>query len=218
MSLLAPSLLAADFSKLGAEAEEATLSGADLMHIDVMDGHFVPNISFGAAVMRSLDGCETAPYDVHLMITGADRYMDEFVTAKTQFITVHQEACVHLDRMVRRIRDAGVRAGIALNPATPLRTLECVLGEADLVLVMSVNPGFGGQEFIPYTLDKVKGLAEMRRLRGLNFLIEVDGGVTQKNAPQLLEAGADILVAGSAVFRGNIADNVKAFKKIQGGR
>ena len=172
----------------------------DYFHIDVMDGHFVPNISYGASVMKSLNNCDTAKYDVHLMIENADDYVEDFVTDKTEYIVVHQEACVHLYRSLQNIKSFGVKAGVALNPATPLCMIEEILADVDLVLVMSVEPGFGGQKFIEASLEKIKRLAKIRSEKGFNFKIEVDGGVSTQNAKKLIEAGADILVAGSAVF------------------
>jgi ribulose-phosphate 3-epimerase len=213
MSKLAPSILSADFGCLAEEVRCVEQAGADYVHVDVMDGHFVPNISFGAAVMKSLVGRTAMPFDVHLMIEEADRYLDDFVTGQTACITVHQEACVHLNRTLQRIRDCGVRAGAALNPATPAAALDCVLADVDLVLVMSVNPGFGGQTFLPASLDKIRQLADLRRTRGLSYAIEVDGGVTADNAPDILAAGADILVAGSAVF--GAADRQAAVRALQ---
>lgn len=165
-----------------------------------MDGHFVPNISYGASVMKSLNNCDTAKYDVHLMIENADDYVADFVTDKTEYIVVHQEACVHLYRSLQNIKSLGVKAGVALNPATPLCMIEEVLADVDLVLIMSVEPGFGGQKFIEASLDKIERLAKIRAEKDFNFKIEVDGGVSTKNARKLIEAGADILVAGSAVF------------------
>jgi ribulose-phosphate 3-epimerase len=200
MVQLSPSILAADFSALGAEIEKAERGGAHFVHVDVMDGHFVPNISFGAKVVQDMRGKTKLPFDVHLMIENADRYLPDFVTENTAFITVHQEACIHLDRTLAHIRSLGVRPGVALNPATPLSALDCVLAAAELVLRMTVNPGFGGQTFIPYTLEKVRRLAEIRRERGLSFAIQTDGGIGLDNAAALAAAGADIFVAGSALF------------------
>ena len=214
--ILAPSVLAADFGRLAAHAAEALDAGADWLHIDVMDGHFVPNISFGAPVMRGLRALQAergVPFDVHLMIEHPDRYLDDFAEAGADLVTVHQEACPHLHRTVQAVRARGCRAGVALNPATPLVMLEEVLPELDLVLVMSVNPGFGGQTFIPGALDRVRRLAAMRAGTGSRALIEVDGGVTPDNARALLDAGADVLVAGSAVFRGDVDANVAAFRR-----
>ena len=213
---LAPSVLAADFGRLEDHVRQALDAGADWLHIDVMDGHFVPNISFGAPVMRGLRPLADevgVPMDVHLMIEHPDRFLEDFAQAGASLITVHQEACPHLHRTVQAIKALGCRAGVALNPATPIGTLEDILADLDLVLVMSVNPGFGGQAFIPGSVGKVRRLRQM--LDGLRTrpLIEVDGGVSPDNARQLVDAGADVLVAGSAVFRGDVADNVAAFRR-----
>ena len=215
MLKLAPSILSADFSALAADVKKIEEGGADYIHVDVMDGHFVPNISFGAAVMKSLNGKTSVPYDVHLMIENPDQYIGDFVTENTAYITVHQEACVHLHRTIQNIKSKGVKAGVSINPATPVSTLECVLDDLDMVLIMSVNPGFGGQKFIPQTLNKVKELAEIRKERGLDFVIEIDGGITLNNAKEVMEAGVDIAVAGSAVFGAeDVVQRVKDFKAI----
>ena len=213
--ILAPSVLAADFGRLSDHVGEALDAGADWLHIDVMDGHFVPNISFGAPVMRGLRELADktgAPLDVHLMIENPDRYLEDFAEAGAALITVHQEACPHLHRTIQAIRALGCRAGVALNPATPIVTLEEIATDLDLVLIMSVNPGFGGQSFIASSTDKVRRTKTL--LQGLRSpaLIEVDGGVTPDNAQALTEAGADVLVAGSAVFRGDVAANVHALR------
>ena len=200
MAKVAPSILSADFSKLGADVQEICEFGADYIHVDVMDGAFVPNISFGAGVMKSLNNVTTIPYDVHLMIEDPDRYIEDFVTPNTEFITVHQEACRHLDRTIQHIHSTGVKAGVALNPATPIVMVEDVLDKVDMILIMSVNPGFGGQKFIPRALDKIRRLDEIRKASGYDFVIEVDGGVNLQNCEELISVGTDILVAGSAVF------------------
>lgn len=203
MSKVAPSILSADFANLGADVKQIGELGADYIHVDIMDGAFVPNISFGAAVMKSLNNIATIPYDVHLMIEDPDRYIAEYVTPNTEFITVHQEACRHLNRTVQLIHSHGVKAGVALNPATSITSIEDILSEIDMVLIMSVNPGFGGQKFIPRALDKIKALDEIRKANGYKFEIEVDGGVNGDNVKALIEAGTDILVAGSYVFKAN---------------
>lgn len=216
MIQISPSILSADFSKLGDEVKEICELGADYIHVDVMDGHFVPNISFGAGVMKSLNEISSVPYDVHLMIEDPDKYLDTFVTDKTEFITVHQEACVHLDRTIEHIKSLGngvIKAGVSLNPATPVDILSCIIDKVDLVLIMSVNPGFGGQKFIPQSIDKVRELSRIREEKNLKFLIEVDGGVNGDNAHLLKEAGADILVAGSYIFKSG--DRKKAIESIK---
>lgn len=200
MIQLAPSILSADFSDLGKSAAQIETAGADLIHVDVMDGHFVPNISFGAAVMKSLCGKTALPFDVHLMIENPDRYLEDFMTDQTEYITVHEEACVHLNRTIRHIKSLGVKAGVAVNPATSLTTLDYVLEDVDMVLIMSVNPGFGGQTLIPSALEKVKALRSIKVDNGMDFTIELDGGVTPDNVKRVIDAGVEIVVAGSSVF------------------
>ncbi len=176
-------------------------AGAHVIHIDVMDGHFVPNISYGAVVMKSLAGRTKLPFDVHLMIAHPDEYLEDFVTDQTEFITVHQEACPHLHRTVQHIKSLDVKAGVALNPATPLSALDYMLEEVDLVLIMSVNPGFGGQKFIGSALEKVKELKALGGKKNCDFTIEIDGGVNLENVKSVTEAGAELVVAGSSVFQ-----------------
>ena len=200
MKRLAPSVLSADFSKLGEDVKTIEDAGAHLIHVDVMDGHFVPNITIGPAVMKSLVRWTSMPFDVHLMISDPDKYAPLFVTPQTEFITVHAEACTHLHRTLQSIRALGVKAGVALNPATSLSAVEYVADLADLILVMSVNPGFGGQSFIPSALEKVQRLAELRAEKGYTFAIEIDGGVGLGNIAEVSAAGVDIAVAGSAVY------------------
>ena len=213
MSRLAPSILSADFSKLGEEISTIEKAGADIIHVDVMDGHFVPNISYGAVVMKSLLGKTKMPFDVHLMIENVDRYIDEFVTENTEYITVHQEVCMHLHRTIDHIKSKGIKAGVSINPATPISSLENILEYVDLVLVMSVNPGFGGQKFIESSLEKIRKLKRIREENRYNFVIEVDGGVNLENGRKLVKAGADILVAGSSVFAAD--DVVKRGEKVK---
>lgn len=215
MAKLAPSILSADFSELAKQIAETEKGGADYIHMDVMDGAFVPNITFGAPVIKSLVGKTSLPFDVHLMIEHPEKHIPDFVTPQTEFICVHQEACVHLHRLVQQIKSLGVKAGVAINPATPVSTLENILPDIDLLLVMSVNPGFGGQKFIPGALLKICELDEIRRAEELDFVIEVDGGVTLDNCRVLVDAGVDILVAGSAVFGAeDIVNRTKEFKKL----
>jgi len=215
MKQLAPSILSADFSRLGESVGMIERAGADYIHVDVMDGHFVPNISFGAAVMKSLCGKTEMPFDVHLMIEDPDKYLEDFVTDQTEYITVHQEACVHLNRTIQHIKSLGVKAGVAINPATSLSVLDYVLEDVDMVLVMSVNPGFGGQKYIASALAKVQMLDQIRRDCGLNFKIEIDGGIKLDNFKEVTDAGVDIAVAGSAVFGADdVEARVKEFLKL----
>lgn len=215
MIKLAPSLLSADFARLGDEIAKAERGGADWLHIDVMDGHFVPNITIGPPVVRSIRKVSALPFDVHLMIENSERYIDDFAAAGADIITVHWEACAHIHRTVSKIKELGKKAGISINPATSPEVLRTMLPEADLVLVMSVNPGFGGQRFIPASLDKVAWLKSMREGAGYCFEIEVDGGVSLENAGALAEAGATVLVAGSSIYGApSVEDRVREFKQV----
>lgn len=215
MFRLAPSILSADFSRLGEQVKEIERAGAHFVHVDVMDGHFVPNISFGPAVMKSLVGQTKLPFDVHLMIESPDLYIEEFVTDQTEYITVHAEACPHMHRTVQHIKSLGMKAGISLNPSTPLAVLEYMLEEIDLVLIMSVNPGFGGQKFIPSSLEKIRRLKQMKEERNPGLMIEIDGGITLDNVKTVTNAGVELVVAGSSVFGApDIGSRVKAFLEI----
>lgn len=214
MNCLSPSILAADFSVLGEQVRQLDEAGAAYVHIDVMDGCFVPSISFGIPIIESIRGCTERMFDVHLMIEEPIRYIEEFARAGADIITVHAEACRHLDRTVDAIQAQGILAGVAVNPATPVAALTHVLGKIDMALVMTVNPGYGGQKLIPYTLDKVSELRRMIRAQGLKVDVEVDGGITRSNVQSVMSAGANVIVAGSAVFRGDIKENVTRFLEL----
>lgn len=211
MLRLAPSILSADFRKLGQEVEIVANAGAQYIHIDVMDGMFVPSISYGMPVIKSIRPCTDKVFDVHMMVEEPGRYVEAMKDAGADLVCVHQEACRHLDRTLSQIRELGMKTGVALNPATPVSTLDCVLEQVDMVLVMTVNPGFGGQKFIPYTLEKVRSLRKRMNLLGLHTDIEVDGGIGLGNVGDVIEAGANVIVAGSAVYHGNVSGNVRAF-------
>ena len=214
MYKLAPSILAADFSNLGRDVKEIENAGVEYLHIDVMDGMYVPTISFGAPIVRSLRKVSSLVFDVHLMIEDPIRLIDEFVEAGADIITVHAEACIHLHRTITAIKEKGVKVGVSLNPSTPLNVLEYVLDELDMVLLMSVNPGYGGQSFLPLTIEKIKSLKEMIDKRNLKVDIEVDGGLSADNVHLVLDAGANVIVAGTAVFKNDISENVHQFKEV----
>ena len=213
--LISPSILSGDFAKLGDEVRAIEKAGADWIHIDVMDGHFVPNITIGPGVVRALRPHSTKPFDVHLMISPVDNFLDAFAEAGADIITVHPEAGPHLHRTIQRIKGLGKKAGVSLNPATPAKMLDYVLEEIDLVLVMSVNPGFGGQKFITSQLRKIEAIAKRIAKENLDVQVEVDGGIDPETARQTVDAGATVLVAGTAAFKGgraNYAANIKALR------
>jgi len=197
---IAPSILSADFSRLGDEVRKAEEAGADIIHLDIMDGHFVPNLTFGPIIVKAIRSHTKLPFYVHLMVEKPEDYIERVVEAGGDLVIVHVEACTHLQRVLSMIRDLGARSGVALNPATPLTTIEYVLDDLDLILIMSVNPGFGGQDFIPSVLPKIKRARRRIMKKGLEIEIAVDGGVNVETAPKIVEAGADVLVAGTAVF------------------
>jgi ribulose-phosphate 3-epimerase len=201
MKYIAPSVLSADFSKLGDEIRSVEDAGADWIHVDVMDGHFVPNITIGPLVVEAAKRVTSLPIDVHLMIENPDRYIIDFTKAGADLISVQAETCVHLNRTIQMIKESGPRAGVVLNPSTPLSSIDWVVEYVDFVMIMSVNPGFGGQNFIPNSLNKVKALRRMIRDRGLSTLIEIDGGVKEQNIKNISDAGVDVFVAGSAIFK-----------------
>ncbi|MBM7560543.1 ribulose-phosphate 3-epimerase [Fusibacter tunisiensis] len=215
MVKLAPSILSADFSKLLEHVQEVEAAGVEYLHIDVMDGHFVPNISFGAPILKSLKGKTNLFMDVHLMIENPDLYIEDFVKAGADLINVHIEACPHIHRTIQLIRSFGVKAAVALNPGTPLSSIEEILPDLDMVLIMSVNPGFGGQSYIDSMTDKIKRLKDMIQSKGLVCDIQVDGGIKLDNVKAVVDAGATVIVAGSAIFNTpSIDETVKAFRKV----
>lgn len=214
MNILSPSILGADFKRLEQQIGEVDRAGAQYIHLDVMDGTFVPCISFGMQVISSIRSCTDKVFDVHMMVQEPLRYLPEIVECGADIITVHAEACTHLDYTLREIRKAGLKVGVALNPTTPILMIHDLLDCVDMVLIMTVNPGFGGQEMIPYTLNKVRSLRRLCRNRGVNLDIQIDGGVTLDNVRMCLEAGANVIVAGSAIYRGDAAGNTKKFLNI----
>jgi ribulose-phosphate 3-epimerase len=207
MALIAPSILAADFSNLSQQIRLVELGGADRIHCDVMDGHFVPNITFGPIVVKAAKHVTSLPLDVHLMIENADLYLEEFINAGANSITVHQEAVIHLNRTITRIKELGVKAGVAINPSTPVECLKEIIENIDLLLIMSVNPGFGGQSFIHNTINKVREAVQLRKKMNANFLIEMDGGIDRHNISIAYNAGCDIFIIGTSIFK---ADNITA--------
>lgn len=213
MVKIAPSILSADFANLGRDVERISNAGAEFIHIDVMDGHFVPNISFGMPIIKAIRNKSDKVFDVHLMIENPSRYIDDFIDAGADLITIHYEAEKHLDRSIQYIKSKGKMVGVALNPATPVAVLKNIISEIDMVLIMSVNPGFGGQKFIEYSLDKIKEVKELSETYNKELLIQVDGGIDPSNVQKVIDAGANVIVAGSAVFKnGEIEENIKALR------
>jgi ribulose-phosphate 3-epimerase len=219
MIKIAPSILSANFLKLGEEIKAAEAVGADLLHIDIMDGHFVPNITIGPFIVEAIRSVTSLPLDVHLMIEEPDRYLTDFIKAGADYLTVHYETSVHLHRTVQRIKESGVKAGVSLNPATPVWSLDHILRDIDVALLMSVNPGFGGQEFIPQAINKITTLKKLIREKEVSTCIEVDGGIKLNNAQDVIAAGADILVMGSAFFNSkDYGEVIEQFRKITANR
>jgi ribulose-phosphate 3-epimerase len=215
MKYIAPSILSADFLKLGDEIQSVEKAGADWIHIDVMDGHFVPNITIGPLIVEASRRITSIPLDVHLMIENPDRYIEDFAKSGADLISVQVEACVHLNRTIQLIKSLGLRAGVVLNPSTPLTAIEWILEDVDFVMIMSVNPGYGGQKFIPNSLERIRALRKMIQDRGLSALIEIDGGVNEKTIKNISDAGVDVFVAGSAIFKSpNYKETISKFREL----
>jgi ribulose-phosphate 3-epimerase len=215
MKKIAPSILSADFCHLGDEIKRVEAAGADFIHVDVMDGHFVPNLTLGPPVIEFIRKATTLPLDVHLMIENPERYIDDFVSAGSDILTVHVETCPHLHRTIQQIKEKGIKAGVTLNPSTPLSSVEEVIGDVDLLLIMSVNPGFGGQKFIPSMIDKIKRARKLIDSKGSKAMLEVDGGLKTDNMKEISNAGCDVFVAGSAIFKSkDYAETISAMRKL----